>query len=577
MPVADDAFWAELVTGTRRLVERLDDDRQQQLPAAARTLVHLVVHDLREEVVDFLDEGGRDLRTLRTTVVDGVVRAHLPLTDRVPAEVRERLGVLAPEETRLSTSVRAVRWSDDRTLEVEFWAFVENVDLSELEPHVRLELHEQVGARRVCVPLEPVTDPELLRIPRHQHCRYDRGAFRARLDAGALGASPEGPAPETASGRAEGRTLGDWRFEVTVDVAGVHRSGPLRSAYRAGSAGALRAQLQPDGLRVAPVHSTAGLRIEVRRPAVVAVSLGLHDRLLRVEMEVREGAAPTALVARDPGGEVRRSQVSASDGGRWTASLPILPARSRPRDDDRALSSWTLRVEDVDGRERPVAWPLDLPVSRLADPVDPGLDVVRTRAGNVGLAELADVVLVRAARVVGEELEVEVVVRGPVRERPDFTLRSSRLGVPPRLVEESGDGLRLVFPLEADEWGFGTLPLPVGEYLLVAARNEPGGTPVRLRQQVDAEALAELPRPLRLPRLRGRLERHPAGDLRLALDPPLADDELGAWHQRRLQDEHAHRRAPTGARGRLPHLLRRGPPPTPRSPCTSSCAAARRP
>ena len=107
------------------------------------------------------------------------------------------------------------------------------------------------------------------------------------------------------------------------------------------------------------------------------------------------------------------------------------------------------------------------------------------------------------------------------------------LTAPGRDIPGTADGDQWVFDLSTDPWGLGRLPAPTGTYRLVLSADG-AEIPVAL----DVEVAGRLPFEVVGAEHRAAVLRSPDGGLLLRLDPPLDDEEDGAWAQRRLQDHY---------------------------------------
>lgn len=247
---------------------------------------------------------------------------------------------------------------------------------------------------------------------------------------------------------------------------------------------------------------------------------GLGTRLLawrrdgdRLEVTV---AAWVRGVDSEPG-EIR-AELALLDGGerRLTtgpvevSSDPEVARMSGARFQDHRLGRVTGRFDGAGGRGRLEVGLHVRGVHRTAV-----LDVPERAAGpwSVDEVELHPTsLLVRGSGPAGGR--VAVVLAGPLRQV------SAEAVAGPAGFEARVD-------LEVDRWGLGPAPVPVGGY--------------RLRLLVDGVPLdpapgaaLDLPLDLRSPTFRGRLTR-PGAALELALTAPLADEEVGAFAQQRLQ------------------------------------------
>jgi CDP-glycerol glycerophosphotransferase (TagB/SpsB family) len=88
-------------------------------------------------------------------------------------------------------------------------------------------------------------------------------------------------------------------------------------------------------------------------------------------------------------------------------------------------------------------------------------------------------------------------------------------------------------PLAGDVWGLGERPLPAGSYELHVARGS-----LRTRAVLAPSVLDRVPMEVRTTHHRVRILRGPADGVVVRLDPLLADDEIGARSQYRLQQSY---------------------------------------
>ena len=242
-PEADDAFWSVLVAGVGRLAEQVSEEGWREVASPARALVHLVRSGLRDEVEAFLAAGGRDVARFPTSAHSGRVLSHVPLPAVLGEQVQEELRELSPAQTRLVTAVRRVRSLGPEQLEIDAWAYVDNVDLAGVDQELSVWLRERRTGQRLPVPHVPTTDLDVVRQSRHRYCDSSPSAFRAVV-----------PVPALLAAHASlGRDSTTWEVGVDVAVAGVHRSGVLQQLDPAGSAGALTALVHPSGRRLVPV------------------------------------------------------------------------------------------------------------------------------------------------------------------------------------------------------------------------------------------------------------------------------------------------------------------------------------
>jgi CDP-glycerol glycerophosphotransferase (TagB/SpsB family) len=117
-----------------------------------------------------------------------------------------------------------------------------------------------------------------------------------------------------------------------------------------------------------------------------------------------------------------------------------------------------------------------------------------------------------------------ITITAPQHAEPALT-------APGQQIEGTAEGDQWVFDLTTDPWGMGRRPAPSGNYRLVL-RVDGAEVPLALAEEVADR----LPVELVDEQHRAAVVRGPHGELLLRLDPPLDDEEAGAWAQRRLQE-----------------------------------------
>ena len=207
-------------------------------------------------------------------------------------EVPERLRALTAHETRLIASLRGAALDDAGVLELTGWAHPRLVDLAGQDVQVRAVLVQDGSGRRHELPVEPREDPEADLFGDHAYQSYAPSGFVTRVDLHEILALTFADEPDQGG---PGR-LGTWRLELTSAVAGVVRTGALRSRDTRSSAAELPSVRAADGLAVVPVLDGAeGLRLEVRRPRALLVSLDVSGRAVSGTLRM------TGRPARSPG------------------------------------------------------------------------------------------------------------------------------------------------------------------------------------------------------------------------------------------------------------------------------------
>jgi CDP-glycerol glycerophosphotransferase (TagB/SpsB family) len=134
-----------------------------------------------------------------------------------------------------------------------------------------------------------------------------------------------------------------------------------------------------------------------------------------------------------------------------------------------------------------------------------------------------------------EDLRVadgRLVVRGSGLDA--LVLRGPHGPLAPESPDEDAPRDTVAWSLRHDPWGFGPQPLPTGRYVLAARGGRGLDLSEALGDRLPEVALADAYRVV----VR-REPRDPGHALVIALGPPLADDEVGPYCQRRLQEWYA--------------------------------------
>jgi CDP-glycerol glycerophosphotransferase len=241
------------------------------------------------------------------------------------------------------------------------------------------------------------------------------------------------------------------------------------------------------------------------------------------------------VAARRTGGpELAVPVVPGESGQRFEIDLPEPPGRGRH-------GRWTLHAVDEEAGEHPLGWPAQVlgqwcGVSRVGD-----LVLRRTRRGACSVVEARGLAVLDDVRIEPGALRVHGHWLGRPATGAMIELRGAGAVLAPvPLADSTGPAdagparFEALLPTSWDEWRLGPAPVPVGRYRLVlvdaggAASALPPGEELRARlleEQVGRDH-----------RLRLLVVD---GELRIALQPPLADDERGAFHQTRLARSYA--------------------------------------
>lgn len=303
----DETQWSALRARVSALGSAAADDGLSRLPVEPRVRVALAAAGRRDELVRFVADRRFDAGQFPTSVDDGAAYAELPVAD----DISHALLRLSPDETRLHTMVRRLRWIND-SLELEVFACVAGVDLLTHDPDISARLVD--GDRSVPLTVTVESDREVTRWMGSHHVNHDRGVVRARVPVAALAAP------------------GRLQLEVTVSVAGISRTGIVTDHEPSGAVPLLRpksrdgvvivAQLTPGFALVAETGTT----VRATQRSTVIETLTIADSRLQVG-----GIGVNRLELRGPTGVATASATEAGaswplEHDPWGFGLQPLPA-----------------------------------------------------------------------------------------------------------------------------------------------------------------------------------------------------------------------------------------------------------
>ncbi|GAA4876845.1 CDP-glycerol glycerophosphotransferase family protein [Serinicoccus chungangensis] len=523
----------------------------------------------------------RDARFHLTRHARRVLRRRLVAARRSDNAVLQRAYVLGRQTARrtLNTvtdrqvgwvaTLWSARWLDGTTYELTGWAYERGYGHQQ-PPQIEVELRRR-GSAPVRARVEPVTEMEINGLARRAEFDYANTAFVARFDLAPLLAGTD-PRP--------------WRVHLRVTGAdGRSSSGTLKARHRAGSARVLGARTFPGGVQLVPRWvRRRGLSLERRVPGATAAHVEVQGREVRARVELRGVRAVRAeLVSRDarrpltlervdgtPGTVLVSAPVpetwtttwlesdllvsdtdetstqgareSSADGGleEVTAeqSAPTAPAPEGDEHEGQRLVAQTYRLVVVDeqGVEHVAATPLD-----QSDPVqDPrsGLLAYSGDGGSLLLGETRSQLVVSEATLEPGP-DPRLVFRG-TWGGPGDQLSLSLVGRRQTLsahLDLADDGTwSASTDLLQGQWG-GPARLPrTGSYVLRAV-DPTGGT---VRVMTAPSLIARTPEKLPFDEARLRWETGRGRSLRLRVGLTRGPDELGSYHQRRMDAAYLH-------------------------------------
>ncbi|GAB3927752.1 hypothetical protein GCM10027613_43980 [Microlunatus endophyticus] len=539
---ANDEFWELLTDGLRRLTERAGDAVWAAVSAQHRVAIKLVTEGHREAAIDYVGLGHNNPKNIPPLVAGGHVYLQTPARELLGLGPTDPLLALADHQLGLITSIQHVAWDCDHRLRVDGWAYIDNLDLSQVDPaDIAISLVAQdaeTGARaELDVTLRPSV--EVTRRSKHRYANYERSHFEAVFD---VPAALAGPAPDDRAG-ADRRI--SWQLNVSVSAGGITRAGLLRAVEPGSSASRLGADLLPDGRLATAVYSGRdGLRVQVSRPRCTVTDVTVSGHRLTARLTGHGGFIPyevqlarTATVlqgAVSQGAVAQRSTVLSAPVQAGLIDLVVPVSSPLPG----ATTGLELTVIASDGTRTLPIWTPDPASTGSSQQTVPA--AWRARNGALTIIEQPTMVLDDAAAVEeGLQLTGRLIAGHPSGTEGG----SVRVGLRvPRLstqveIEPAADGsFTAIVPTVADPWGFGALPLPSGDYAVTASVVEHDKDLTEISVRIGDALLHRLPEPFRTSRLSGRLLLQQPHRLAIRLQPPLADAESGARQQQRLQD-----------------------------------------
>jgi CDP-glycerol glycerophosphotransferase len=515
---ASDAQWATLREHVGELLEAAGEPMWGTLQAESKVKLWLVRRGLRAEleqlVVDRLFQRGER----RTSVTDGVVVADLPYRGDPAVGVPDDCYVMPESETPLVVEVRAARWADPTTIEIDLLAYPDFVGLPE-PPEVGVALTGAGTTERIELPVRQYRDRSVdSRLEGRRYQDVSLGTFIVSVDAADL------------AGRG---TDVSWTLEVSLATQGLTRVGPVTriddrdvadlvgtphlplrqvNAWTAGDTGTAPA---PVAARVGVLGRDASLFAVVVRPAhpVGLREVAVTGRRITGRLD---GAAASGIRV-EMGGITGHAEVAA-DGG-FVLDVPA------PWEGKEHLR-WSLLAETAGGAVG-IAWRAEdewLAVGQGA------VALGRSRDGGVDVVEAARTVVLDELELVEGAVAVRGRWLGATPTAGTIGLAGDRVS-PSAVLETDADGaVRADISTRWDEWRLGARPIPQGYYTFEASVDGGVGHVVygeRLIAVFDQQGVAGGYRYLTSVR---------SGAPGIWLIRPLGDDERGPFNQGRLQD-----------------------------------------
>ncbi|HET7736631.1 MAG TPA: CDP-glycerol glycerophosphotransferase family protein [Nocardioidaceae bacterium] len=516
----DDDYWTELQKAVVEFTADAPQSLWDETSPEKRVLIELARQDRREDVQEFVRQGGLRLDQWKSVVREDGVLVHLPFF--ADPELDPELFLLRPEQVRVAHSVESVRWEGGRDgttglCTMSGWAYLRKVDLTEHGSEVSLVLRGVESGVEHVFPSHGTPEPAFPPPVEDSWCDYAPGSFQATLDVGQVVAGGDGD-PE------------DWEVLVRVRAAGFTVTEPVSQLVRSGSAGVIPAATLPDGDRVVAAWQR-GERLRFRRAplAVQVTNVRLEGRQLSASLA--GPAAPHLQAVEVAVGDIRRRVRLRRDSDAPDEFRITLP-RVRPVPGDEP-AEWAVLGVDADGSA--VALTMVDEARPGVRTADGALTVTRRRNGALGVTEWTLGAVADEMSVSGEGvLRLAGSLYGPSVTSVSLVTRNKKArAVGSEVAVEDGrfDG---ELPLEHEVYRFGRHPLPSGEHdvaLLVRLGDDVREIPLRLSPDLGDE----LPVLIDSARHQGRLVRGPAGGVRVSLVRPVGDAR-GRYRQEQLRN-----------------------------------------
>jgi CDP-glycerol glycerophosphotransferase len=527
---ADTEFWEVLTQGLQRLTAGAGRDVWDRVSAQHRVAIQLVTGGHRDEAIDFVGLGHNNPKNIPVLVKDGNVYLDTPARHALGLDADDPTLALADHQLGLVSSMRRLYWDAAHRIHIEGWAYLDNVDLAQCDTEIKITAVERETGFEIDLDLRLEPSAEVTASSKHRYADYEKSCFHAIFDVPAALAAFDERDPDHGTDR----DRSDWQLQATVSSGGISRTALLVGLEQGGSPGRLTADFLPDGRHVEMSYAgKTGLVLAARRPPCVLQGVRLNGRELTVSVIGSDNFVPhdLELVGNGSKQSLKAALSRGADGlAHGTITIPA-PGVAAKTGLPLPGETWTVRVIGGDGTRSPAAWPDEIthPELKLANPRPE-----RTQFGNLGVIDEPAGVRIDEAAVTDEGLVVSGTVIGGLPADLTLRLHTPKAHTETTATEtESGHFIATV-PLQADPWGLGSLPLPIGDYSLDASlAGLEAPVPVRLTDEV----ISRLPILFTADRLRGRLRLRRPNQLTVRLEIPFSDDERGSRQQQRLQDE----------------------------------------
>ncbi|BAK35595.1 putative glycosyltransferase/ glycerophosphotransferase [Microlunatus phosphovorus NM-1] len=432
---ADDDYRAVLQRAAAAFLAHFDDAALRHARPSRKISVALVAAGRWDEVDRLLEFTRLNSMQAASTVVGGRIFADLDFGRDLA--LRPEMYEYSDHQSAYQAVVRGIHWQADRSLQIDGWAFIGGVDLTELKPDLRFVLRRLDGSGELELTHRRRETPAATAWANQPNHRYDQGGFVLTVPVSRIVTA--GPSR--------------WQLRVRIEADGVVREGPVLQLVRTGIGDRMPSSptISPlDDTRVVPLlDSSDGFvltvqhgpiranRLEVTQTGELVGSLSVLQplpspptRAVLLEKENRSVCVTTPL-QRDAAGQY---------GFRLTP-----PA---------GKGSWELRVVTESGEQHRVMWPVEAVTGRTVADRRGRLLWQRTPRGLVQAARPGRSVQATAVHLDADRLSLEVQTAGlNAAALRQAELRGDAATVRAGTVEPLGpQRWRLTFPTRIHYW-----------------------------------------------------------------------------------------------------------------------------
>ena len=518
---ASDEFWEMLREGLTKLTAEITPYVWERVSAQHRVATELVIADKRADVEWFIGLGHNNPKSSPTVTRDRRVYLDTEVRHALDMPLTDPLLALADHQLGLISATRRAHWTADGRLEIEGWAYIDNVNLADVGTTIRAWCQEIDGPRQV--PLEVRLRPtaEVTAASKHRYADYEKSGFVTWVD------------PDALLKRHRSAERADWQVMIEATSAGITRESLLRGIDNSSSAGRLAAHFFGDHQAIPRYTARDGFAVAITRIRCRLDEARVEDRTLSVVVSGRDGFTPYELELRDPASDLWvREPLRRLPNGKGDGSL-VIPISMPDGTVELSSSAWTARVVSLAGTRAPAAVVADdaMPFPPATSPY-PG----RTLHQNLCIFDEPRSVWVESA-VVNEdgELLISGGLVGVLAERLTFFVAAPRARAVATAVASGPGRFQATIAVRHDPWRLGPTVLPVGSYLLQCTESVGARATVDVPVHAEQAVIDTLPGFFATSNLRGQLRLARPDGLQLVLEAPLTNDERGARQQERLQ------------------------------------------